>query len=245
MIGQFIFFLISIASILYGVLVMSIGSGSRFYLFWYVLALFSLGLAALCRFHLWGKGPRAVWIAAGAVFAAGLICFCLLLRLILSGYGETGKKDLDYLIVLGAQVFAEGPSVSLQYRLDAAVDYLNENEDTVCIVSGGQGKNEPISEAEGMRRYLIGKGIDAARILPEDRSTSTLENIRFSAGLFDAEKDSVGIVTNDFHIYRALMIARREGYKDLCGIAAKSNPLFTPNNVVREVFGLVKDTLIK
>lgn len=70
-----------------------------------------------------------------------------------------GETNLDYVIVLGTQIHESGPSIVLKYRLDAAVLYLNENPGTICIVSGGQGKNEPYSEAEGMAKYLIEKGI--------------------------------------------------------------------------------------
>lgn len=95
----------------------------------------------------------------------------------------------------------------LKYRLDKAVEYLNENPDTVCIVSGGQGSNEPWSEAEGMARYLQEKGIDTARILTEDQSQTTGQNITNSKKLMK-EGASVGIVTNNFHVFRALQIAK-------------------------------------
>lgn len=122
---------------------------------------------------------------------------------------RTGEKD--------------GPSPVLKYRLDKAVEYLNENPDTVCIVSGGQGSNEPWSEAEGMARYLQEKGIDTARILTEDQSQTTGQNITNSKKLMK-EGASVGIVTNNFHVFRALQIAKKYGLSDVCGIAADSTP---------------------
>lgn len=116
-------------------------------------------------------------------------------------------RGLDYIIVLGAQVRKDGPSPVLKYRLDKAVEYLNENPDTVCIVSGGQGSNEPWTEAEGMAQYLQEKGIDTARILTEDQSQTTEQNITNSKMLMK-EGASVGIVTNNFHVFRALQIAK-------------------------------------
>ena len=122
---------------------------------------------------------------------------------------RTGEKD--------------GPSPVLKYRLDKAVEYLNENPDTVCIVSGGQGSNEPWTEAEGMAQYLQEKGIDTARILTEDQSQTTEQNITNSKMLMK-EGASVGIVTNNFHVFRALQIAKKYGLSDVCGIAADSTP---------------------
>ena len=127
----------------------------------------------------------------------------------------------------------------LKYRLDKAVEYLNENPDTVCIVSGGQGSNEPWSEAEGMARYLQEKGIDTARILPEDKSQTTEQNITNSKMLMK-EGASVGIVTNNFHVFRALQIAKKYGLSDVCGIAADSTPKYLPNNMLREFFAEMK-----
>ncbi len=156
-------------------------------------------------------------------------------------FSEEGKPALDYIIVLGAQVWEDGPSVVLKYRLDAANTYLEENPDTKCIVSGGQGYNEPFTEAEGMAKYLIEHGISAERILLEDQSTNTVENVRYSQRLMETTYKSVGIVTNNFHLYRAVEIAKKQGLQGVCGIAAKSTPLYLPNNLLRECIGVMKD----
>ena len=116
-----------------------------------------------------------------------------------------------------------------------------ENENTVCIVSGGQGSNEPCSEAEGMCRYLIERGIAPARILMEDKSTDTSENIAFSMQFLDKENDSVGVVTNNFHVFRGVHLARHMGIREVCGISAPSDVYFLLNNMVREFFGVMKD----
>ena len=134
-----------------------------------------------------------------------------------------------------------GPSVVLKFRLDAAYDYLTANEDTLCVVSGGQGSNEPCSEAEGMYAYLVERGIAPERILMEDQSTDTSENIAFSAALIGGTDKDVGIVTNNFHVFRGVMLARHAGFENACGISARSNIYFQPNNLVREFFGIMKD----
>jgi len=150
-----------------------------------------------------------------------------------------GEDNLDYVIVLGAQVHADKPSVVLKYRLDEAILYLNENPETVCIVAGGQGKNEPYSEAYGMAQYLMQNGIDKDRILLEDQSKTTEENLRFSRK-FLPEDAEVGIITNDFHMFRALQIAQKQGLSDVCGIAADSTKFYLPNNMLREYFAEIK-----
>ena len=141
--------------------------------------------------------------------------------------------------MLGAQVHADKPSVVLKYRLDEAILYLNENPETVCIVAGGQGKNEPYSEAYGMAQYLMQNGIDKERILLEDQSKTTEENLRYSRK-FLPEGAKVGIITNDFHMFRALQIAQKQGLSDVCGIAADSTKFYLPNNMLREYCAEIK-----
>ena len=156
-----------------------------------------------------------------------------------SGFFEEGKDNLDYIIVLGAQVRESGPSVVLKYRLDRAIDYLEENPDTKCIVSGGQGKNEPFAEAVGMADYLQKNGIDGKRIIVEAESRTTEENIKNSKTFLE-EDASLGIITNDFHVFRALQMAGEQGLSEACGIAADSSKLYLPNNMLREFFAEIK-----
>ena len=92
-----------------------------------------------------------------------------------------------------------------------------------------------------MCRYLVEKGIPAERILMEDKSRDTSENIAFSARLIGSTDVKVGIVTNNFHVFRGVMLARHAGFADACGISARSNIYFQPNNLVREFFGVMKD----
>ena len=132
-----------------------------------------------------------------------------------------------------------GPSAALKYRLDEAVEYLEDNPKTICIVSGGQGANEPYSEAEGMAQYLKEQGIDASRILLEDKSLNTEQNMEYSKALIK-DGASVGIITNDFHLFRAKQIAQKYGLDNVCGIAAKSTPVYLPNNMLREFLAEIK-----
>ena len=179
------------------------------------------------------------------IIALGILYVVITQCLVFSGFKKTTAKNLDYIIVLGSQVKPSGPAVVTRYRLDEAYRYAAENPETIIIVSGGQGSNEPASEASVMRDYLIAKGIDESRILMEDKSTNTSENLQFCSTLYPELTDSsVGIVSSNFHIFRALAIARKSGYSDIYGIPAHSVILYLPNNCIRESVGILKDFLM-
>lgn len=216
------------------------GYGTMFFLIWAVA-----GVAAI----LWGLYGKKIleamplWIKR-CFFAFVTICvviFVVVEGMVISGFFTKAPADLDYIIVLGAQLKENGPSYVLRLRLDEAYDYLVENENTKVIVSGGQGANEPDTEAQGMYDYLVAKGIDPARIIKEDKSTDTSENILFSKEIINSEIDSVGIVSNNFHIFRAVRLAKAAGYEEVYGIGARSNLWYLPNNMLREFFGVAKD----
>lgn len=226
---------------IYCTVIFMVRSGSRFYLVWAAGGVCLAGLACILYFGAWDRIPSVVRKVFCGMLLAGLVLFLVVEGCIISRFRDKGREGLDYIIVLGAQMKQEGPSVVLQFRLDAAFEYLTANEETVCIVSGGQGRNEPCSEAEGMYKYLTEKGIAAERILMEDKSTDTSENIAYSIALMEKKDASVGIVTNDFHVFRGVHLAKGAGLKDVCGIAADSNIFFRLNNMVREFFGIMKD----
>ncbi|MCD8232294.1 MAG: YdcF family protein [Clostridiales bacterium] len=235
--------IIGLACLAYGIFVYGVQSGTFTFLLWLALGVFFLLLAVGMHFKIWAKLPRVLRRIVLAVFALAIIVFAAVEGCIVSGFFSEGADDLDYIIVLGAQVYESGPSDVLEYRLDAAYEYLTENEETICIVSGGQGKNEPFAEAEGMYEYLVEKGIPAERILMETESLNTEENLRYSSVYFDTETDTVGIVTNNFHVFRSVHLAKHLGMEHVCGIAAGIDPLYLPNNMLREFFGVGKDLL--
>ncbi|QEQ16633.1 YdcF family protein [Bacillus sp. BS98] len=139
--------------------------------------------------------------------------------------------DADYIIVLGSKVNGTKPSYSLQYRIDKAAEYLKSHEKTIAIVSGGQGKGEDISEALAMKQGLMKQNIAEDRIIMEDKSRSTDENITFSKPLIPANMKKGMIVTNDFHMFRAKKIAAKQGLQ-LEGLPAKTpKPIIIPSNV--------------
>ncbi len=241
-----ILFVFGILCILYFLCIAFLtGHGTNFYFIWLLFGTGAIVLALLVRKGIWaGHIPqwlRRTLVAAGCLLGA---LFLLIEGCILSGFWKKGPEGLDYLVVLGAQMKKSGPSRALQYRLDEAVRYLEKNPDTQVIVSGGQGKDEHVSEAQGMYDYLIKKGISPARIIREDKSANTFQNLTFSAKFFHRETDSVGVVSNNFHVFRAVKIARKAGLQKVYGIAARGEPFLQPNNMMREFFGVVKDFLV-
>lgn len=240
---KYFLFILAILSILYGLFVFRGKSGSWFWIVWECLGAGFLVWAWLLHKNFFATHPICKGIFYGTVIL-GILLLGVCSWRISSRFSEEGTPNLDYIIVLGAQVWEDGPSAVLKYRLDAAITYLEKNPDTKCVVSGGQGYNEPFTEAEGMAKYLVEHGILKERILLEELSTNTVENIRYSQKLLDSTYESVGIVTNNFHLYRAVGIAKKQGLRGACGIAAKSTTLYLPNNLLRECIGLMKDWLL-
>lgn len=215
-------------------------------------------LTAGLALAVWG-GSRLGCAAAGkAFFVPGgivvLLRVCLLVGLCLFAYLEyqigtgmkaAGVENLDYIIVLGCQVKGTKPSRALKDRLDTAKKYLLANPETIAILSGGKGKMEDISEAECMYRYLLNAGISKERLLLEARSTTTRQNLRYSRKYMDYRHDEVGIITNNFHVYRGVLLAKRYGYQRVCGIAAPCKSILLYHYLVREAFALAREMLHK
>lgn len=238
-----LFMVLAVLAFLYGVFIFLAASGTAFFLVWIVLAALFTLCALAVRFSLWAGMPFILKGLIITAVSATAVILVITFGCMLSVFHSEGEPDLDYLIVLGAQVRKSGPSNVLKYRLDTAVDYLKGNPDTVCIVSGGQGYNEPSSEAFVMKEYLVDRGVDENRILMEDKSENTHQNIEYNARLCSPENDRIGIVTNNFHIFRAVHLARKAGYRNVCGIAAPVNRFYLLNNMLRESFGIMKDFL--
>lgn len=232
-------FVLAMVCFVYAVMVFSTGSGTGFFAVWIALGLILLLAGLSVSMGVWQRVPAPVKKAAGGLIGIGFLLFVIVEGCVISQMHAPGKEGLDYILVLGAQVRKDGPSVVLKYRLDAAVQYLRDNPDTICIVSGGQGSNEPYPEAQGMALYLKEKGIDASRLLLEEESKTTEQNITNSKKLIP-KGATVGIVTNNFHVFRAMQIARRCGLSESYGIAAGSSFRYLPNNMLREFFAEIK-----
>lgn len=152
-------------------------------------------------------------------------------------------KNLDYILILGASVKGNMPSDALNARISRAYEYLKENENTVVIATGGIGKGENISEGEVIANELIKMGVDKNRIITENKSTTTVENIKNSISFINFNSD-VGIVSSDYHIFRAKEICRSLGIKNIYGLGTKSNIFLMPHNMLREFVTFCIDVLI-
>lgn len=188
--------------------------------------------------------PSWIRIAFWGTFAAGFGLFIVIEGLIISQMTAVPKEKCDYIVVLGAQIKGTGVSKALAERLDTAYDYIAENPDVKIIVSGGQGADEVTTEASVMKEYLVAKGVESERIMMEDRSTDTSENMKYSVGYIDDLNARVGIVSSNFHIYRAIKLARAQGLSQVSGIASPCNSLLFLNYMVRESVGITKDAVM-
>jgi uncharacterized SAM-binding protein YcdF (DUF218 family) len=242
-----IFIVLMLSCLIYAVSIYMIGSGTFSFMIWICGAVFFAAAFYLSGNGRWYRIPFMIRGLCCGVISLLLIIAAVCLTLMLSRFNDKGVKDLDYIIVLGAQMRNDGPSTIFRYRLDAAYDYLTENPDTICIVSGGHGANEPVCEGNGGREYLISRGVEASRVIAENKAMDTSENILYSLDLIDrgsagSDKLKIGIVTNNFHLFRGVHLAKKLTDNNIYGIAAYTLPWYLPNNMARECFGIVRDS---
>ena len=160
-----------------------------------------------------------------------------------NGQKPVARGENDYAIVLGAKVNNITPSLSLRYRLESALAYANEYPTVILVLSGGQGPDEAITEAEAMKNYLIANGIDEKRLIVEEKSTSTYENVLFSTELMPTTISSFTIITSDYHLARSKNIAKELGFETDV-IVAKTPEVVAGKLKTRERLALVKNYLI-
>lgn len=221
------------------------GAGSSFLMFWIAAAVGFALLSFICcmvQKHYWFMNiPKIVKIIVLTGVSIAIIVFCVVEGMIISKINASPGDDVEYLVVLGAQVRGTRVTKSLARRLDVAYSYAQKHENVMVIVSGGQGNGEDISEAEAMKKYLIKEGLDEKRILMENKSTTTKENLMFSDEMADLKDKKVAVVTNNFHVYRAMKLAEKLGYENVEGLAGKSDKILFINYMVRESFAILKE----
>ena len=176
-----------------------------------------------------------------AVLAVGLIYFAAVEVPIVAASRQQPETEPEYIIVLGAAVHGDRPSLSLIERVEAARIYLAEHPDCTAIVSGGQGDDENLSEAQAMFNYLTENGIGSERVIMEDGATSTYENLLNSFAVIrslGADPSDSAVVSSEYHLYRAKLIARGLG-AEISGIPAHTTyPTVRLNYFIREAFGV-------
>lgn len=205
-------------------------------------------VAALCAFialvivYFHFVRRRGLRIAAAIVLGAGIAVFGVIEAPIVAGARTDAPDDVEYLVVLGAGLHGDVPSLSLTDRLEGALAWLEAHPDCVAVVSGGQGPGETMTEGEAMGIWLEARGIDPSRIIVEDRATSTQENLEYSFALIrgrGGEPDgNCAIVTSEYHLYRAKALAARQGV-ECFGVAARTSwPTLMLNYFIREGFAV-------
>lgn len=198
------------------------------------------GAGCILLYLAYAYGSDRIKLAAVGSFSIALFVFAAVEIRILAGMREEKNTDCPYIIVLGAQIRGTAVTDSLRRRLDRGAGYLFLHPDTRVIVSGGQGKGEDVTEAQAMEDYLIRAGISPSRIIKEDRSVSTRENLAFSKKLIPDLRQPAGIVTNQFHMFRAKCWARREGFLRPAALPAGCSRILLLNYLTREFFAVWK-----
>lgn len=260
----------------FAVIVIYGGIGTSFAFIW-------LFFAALLVFLAYGKWyysrhmfsiPRWVPVSIVTTCVMGVTVMAVLFTLVFLGAASGEEPGLDYVIVLGARVKEHTVSNSLKKRLDKAIDYVQKNPETYLVLSGGKGKDEPISEAQAMYKYLVYNGVRPEQLLLEDRSVSTVENIAYSKIVIEGHRErlrlereqrekkhgeaagketylmvddkpvEIGVLTSSFHVFRARMTARKWGFEHVYGISAQSDPVLFIHLCVRECASIIKDRLM-
>ena len=193
------------------------------------------------------KNAPRVWsrILIGLTAASMAVIFGAMGYIAMQGRDSSMQEtDVpDFIVVLGAQVQGDGPSLTLRKRLDRTLEFLQEHPDKTVIVSGGQGADEAHTEASVMAQYLLARGAQPAQVIEEDQASNTRENLLFSAALAEArgiDTSRVLIVTSDFHMCRAKYIARTLGMEPY-GLTSSTWPwILKLNYTLREVFAFCK-----
>ena len=218
------------------------------FLLTFVALLFLVVAAIALLYYPWisprlRKLCRIFKLAMFVGFSLLVVSFIYVESMIIGAADGDKVQDWDCLVVLGTGVYGDTPSAALVSRLNTALAYMDDNPDSLAILSGGQGDGENVSEAEAMRRYLIEYGIAANRLFLEEDSHTTSENIRNSIPLIEqlSAVNHIVLVSNDFHLFRAKMIAESYGLSaDTLAASVPKIGLIPLNSYLREYFAVVK-----
>ena len=209
----------------------------RGYNYWAYALAFVAALLVIKRF-----APVWLWRVCLGLTCVGLVYFCLVEIPIIKNARTDPEPERPYLIVLGAAVYKDQPSLTLVRRLEGAKAYLEQYPDSVAIVSGGMGPGETVTEAQAMHDWLVAHGIPEERIIQEPKATSTQENLKFSFALIrergDEPDGNVAIVSSAYHLFRAKSMAARQGVRAVGVAAPWGFPPVMLNYFIREAFGV-------
>lgn len=224
--------------------------------FWPFFLLLSIVIAALGYLHSkiqLNKTNKFIRYGSFLVHTLSilLIISFIIVEALIIGAGSTRNSEKpDYVVILGAGLDGDIPSLTLSQRLKASLELLEVlPKDTRIVVSGGQGPGETITEAEAMKRYLVQHGISEDRIIKEDKSTSTEENLVFTERLIrgiDSKKDiKITIVTSNFHMFRSKSLAMKAGFHEVQCWSAPIHPSLIPTYYIREYLAVINSLILE
>lgn len=178
-----------------------------------------------------------------------IILFLVVELIIFSGFFEKPKEEPAYIVVLGTTVYKEGPCYLLRQRLKEAAEWADKYENAKIVVTGGQGETEPFTEGSEMKRYLVEElGVAEDRIIVEEASMNTYENMTFTGEILEKEDEDFSyentpilVVTNNFHMYRAIKIAKKAGFENVSGAPSGTYIYLFPHYMVREFCAILKN----
>lgn len=239
---------LGIADSLFVVLLSNFNLGTAFPgLLGFVLLLYGLFYE---KWNLWEKNSnlgKLFMRTAKIGFFVWLISFVSVMLLLIQNAAHSPTKNADAVIVLGAGLHGDKVTETLALRLDKAMEYYHDNDSPLIVVSGGQGPQETVTEAFAMKKYLVEHGIPENDIMMEDASHNTRQNFENSKKILDdVFKNSsykIVYVTNQFHTFRAGLLAKKAGF-DADGFGAKDYTYLIPNLYSREYFSIIKYVLV-
>ncbi len=203
-------------------------------------------IIGFCKKHYKTRKGKIILNTVFTVLGIGIICFSVTLVSMLSA-SETNAQDQNTIIVLGCSVRGTTPSFTLKARINAAYNYMVSNPNSVAVLSGGQGSGESITEAQCMFDILTENGIAPSRLYLEESSTNTNENITYSKKVIEENNldTDIAIVTSDYHLKRATMICKKNGFESVRRISAPSTRFDKPTFYLRDMLGVVKEFIIR
>ncbi len=184
-------------------------------------------------------------ITAWVLIFAFLVSFAIIEAKII-GAVDTTDESCDYIFVLGCGIKGTNLTRAGASRADAAITYMNKNPDCIAILCGGQGKDEKITEAQALYNYMSAKGIDKTRLLKEERSTDTTQNIAFAKEMLPQKEGlKIAVATNDFHLYRSTVIMKKTGIENVFCVNGPTPKVFLLRTslFLREYFSIMLEYL--
>ena len=261
-----------LCAVYFAVIVLYAGIGTSFAFIWLFFSALLLFLVYGKWYYVKNREQIPLWVPVSVVTTclAGLVSLLVTCALVFWGAAASDHGGLDYVIVLGAMGKEHTVSDTLKKRLDKAIAYTEKNPDTILILSGGKAPGEAKSEARVMYDYLVYNGVKPENMLLEERSVSTVENIAYSKVVIDRHTElekrkrpqlvprkvpgrylvaadrpaEIGVLTSNYHVFRARLTARKWGLENVYGISADSDPVLFVHLCVREWASIIKDRLM-